>query len=239
MRKRGFLRRLFLHNFALKVMSLLLAAGLWYAVSREPILEVQVIVPVEFHNLSDALQIDQERIPQAEIRVRGPARIVRELKPSDVRAELDLKGAQPGEQTFDLTGHIHAVRELSVMQVVPSQLHLDLDLHATREVEIRPRVMGRFAQGLQLARVVSDPPRVLVSGPKRRVDAIEAASTDPVDASGTMRHGTFMTHVYLSDPLVQVVNATPVQVTVIMERTPERIPERAEPKAGAAPDPIR
>ena len=226
MKLSGWLRRVFLHNLPLKLMSLLLATGLWYAVSREPVSEVEVSVPMEFRNVPENLEIGSEHIPRVEIRVRGPARIVRDLKPTDVRAEIDLAGAEPGERTFDLSGrHIRTIQELSVVQIVPSQLHLDLDLRETREVEIRARVMGSFAQGLQVARAVSDPARVTISGPKRHVDSLEAALTDPVDASGTMHRGTFMTHVYLSDPLVQVVNPTPVQVTVIMERAPERAPE--------------
>ncbi len=242
MRVGNLLRRFFLHNFLLKFLSLLLAFGLWVAVAREPVLEVQVNVPVEFRNIPENLDIGLEHIPQAQIRVRGPARVVRDLKPSDVRAEIDLAGAQPGEHTFDLTGnHIRATRELSVMQVVPSQLHLDLDLRATREIEIRARVLGSFAPGLHVANVITQPDHIQVSGPKRRVDALEAAFTDPVNASGTMHRGTYMTHVYLSDPLVQVVDPAPVQVTVIMERaserTVERNPERAVPTPGSAPDP--
>ena len=223
MKLRAFVRRAFLHNLPLKIMSLVLATGLWYAVSREPVSEIEVSVPVEFQNVPENLEIGSEHIPRAEIRVRGPARIVRDLKPSDVRAEIDLAGAQPGERTFDLSGrHIRTLRELSVVQIVPSQLHLDLDLRATREVEIHARVLGSFAQGLQVARAVTEPAHVTVTGPKRHVDSLEEALTDPVDASGTMHRGTFMTHVYLSDPLVQVVNPAPVQVTVIMERAPER-----------------
>ena len=240
MNLRGWVRRIFLHNLPLKIMSLILATGLWYAVSREPVSEVEVSVPVEFQNVPENLELGSEHIPRAEIRVRGPARIVRDLKPSDVRAEIDLAGAQPGERTFDLSGrHIRTQRELSVVQIVPSQLHLDLDLRETREVDIRARVMGSFAQGLQVARTVTEPAHVMVTGPKRHVDSLEEALTDPVDASGTMHRGTFMTHVYLSDPLVQVVNPAPVQVTVIMERAPERIPERLTPAVSGAPDTTR
>jgi YbbR domain-containing protein len=228
---RGWVRRVFLHNLPLKIMSLILATGLWYAVSREPVSEVEVSVPVEFQNVPENLEIGSEHIPRAEIRVRGPARIVRELKPSDVRAEIDLAGSQPGERTFDLSGrHIRTLQELSVVQIVPSQLHLDLDLRETRELEIRARVMGSFAQGLQVARATAEPARITVTGPKRHVDTLEEALTDPVDASGTMHRGVFMTHVYLSDPLVQVLNPSPVQVTVIMERAPER------PAVSIAPD---
>jgi YbbR domain-containing protein len=124
-------------------------------------------------------------------------------------------------------------------------LHLNLDLRATREIEIRARVLGSFAPGLHVANVITVPTRVQVRGPKHRVEELESAFTDPVDASGTMHRGTFMTHVYLSDPLVQVVDPAPVQVTVIMERAsertpernPERISERAVPTSGAAQNP--
>jgi len=227
---RAFLRRVFLRNLPLKVMSLILATGLWYAVSREPVSEVEVSVPVEFQNFPENLEIGSEHIPRAEIRVRGPARIVRDLKPTDVRAEIDLAGAEPGERTFELSGrHIRTLQELSVVQIVPSQLHLDLDLRETRDIEVRARVMGSFAQGLQVARAMVEPSHVTVTGPKRHVDSLEAALTDPVDASGTMHRGTFMTHVYLADPLVQVVNPAPVQVTVIMERAPASTPPASAP----------
>ena len=147
MNLRGWARRVFLHNLPLKIMSVILATGLWYAVSREPVSEVEVSVPVEFQNVPENLELGSEHIPRAEIRVRGPARIVRDIKPSDVRAEIDLAGAQPGERTFDLSGrHIRTLRELSVVQIVPSQLHLDLDLRETRELEIRARHNHPIAQ---------------------------------------------------------------------------------------------
>ena len=57
-----------------------------------------------------------------------------------------------------------------------------------------------------------------ISGPQKRVEAVEAAITDSVDASGTMDRATFVRHAYVSDPLVQVMNSNPVRVTVIMEK---------------------
>ena len=37
-----------------------------------------------------------------------------------------------------------------------------------------------------------------------------------------MTRATFVTNVYVPDPLVQVVQPSPVQVTVIMEKSPGR-----------------
>ena len=79
-------------------------------------------------------------------------------------------------------------------------------------------MVGTFAAGYDLGRVVVDPPVINISGPRKRVEAVENAITDPVDVSGTMERGTFITHAYVSDPMVQVVDPAPIRVTVMMEK---------------------
>jgi YbbR domain-containing protein len=85
---------------------------------------------------------------------------------------------------------------------------------------VRPRAFGNFAAGYQIGRLEADPSSITISGPRQRVASVEAAITDPIDASGTMERATFVRHAYVSDPLVQVMNPNPVRVTVIMEHSP-------------------
>jgi YbbR domain-containing protein len=214
----GFFKRHVLHNLGLKVLSLLLATGLWLAIARDPVAEVAIRVPIEFLHVADNLEISSEVIPEAQIRVRGPGRLIRQLRSTDVHAELDLRDAKPGERTFDLTAQeIHRPQDLDVVQVVPSQVHLAFDTRLTREVEIHPRVTGTFVAGLQMAKVAVDPERITITGPRHHVEKVDSATTDPVDASGTRTRSTFTTNVYVADPLVQVVHPTSIHVTVIME----------------------
>ena len=93
----SFLRRWVLHNFWLKILSLLLATGLWLAISpdQEPA-EVAVRVPIEFQHVPPHLEISSVTIPEAQIRVRGPERLIRELRSTDIHAELELGDAQAG-----------------------------------------------------------------------------------------------------------------------------------------------
>jgi YbbR domain-containing protein len=211
-------RRLFLQNLALKMISLLLAIGLWLTVARSTIAEVELNVPIEFRNLPDQLEIDSASFTEAQIRVRGPERVIHRLEPTDVHAEVDLSNVQPGERTFDLTArHIEVPPDLEVVQIIPGQFHLSFDSRDTRTIDVRPRVTGNFASGVRVAQVIADPPNITVAGPRRRVEALEAASTDPVDVSGTLTRATFVTQVYVADPLIQVVHPKPVRVTVIME----------------------
>jgi YbbR-like protein len=217
---KDFVHRYVLHNIGLKLLSLALAVGLWLAIARDPVAEVAVEVPIEFHHFPENLEISSENIPQAQIRVRGPERVVRRLRASDVHAEIDLNGARAGERTFDLSAHqIRAPHDLEIEQVVPSQLRLGFDTRMTRELDVHPRVIGNFAAGDSIGRVIVDPPSITVAGPKRRVEAAEAAITDPVDVSGIMDRGTFVTKAYVSDPLIQVVHPEPIRVTVIMEKS--------------------
>jgi YbbR domain-containing protein len=209
----NWLRKFVFHNFGLKLVSLLAAVLLWMAVSREPATEIAVNVPIEFQHADGLEIVSNARIPQAQILVRGPARIVRSLAQSDVHATLDLAGAKPGERTFDLYGRqIRVPHDVELVEIVPAQLHLTLDRTARKEVPIVPRVTGineRYA-------VEVTPASVLIAGPEQHVLSVESALTDPVDASGVSATTTFSgIHVYLTDPLVRVVRPSTVTLTLV------------------------
>ena len=152
---------------------------------------------------------------------------MRRLQASDVHPEIDLAGTRPGERTFDLTAQqIHKPYELDVVQVVPGQFHLAFDTRMMRSVQIRPRVMGDFAAGYSIGHITVDPATTTIIGPRARVAAVENAITDPVDVSGLMEHGTFVTHAYVPDPLIQVVDPGSIRVTVIMQKNTADVKSR-------------
>ncbi len=216
-----FFKRYVLHNFGLKILSLLLAAGLWVLISRdEEPAEVALRAPIVFQHVPSELEISSESIPEAQIRLRGPERVVRQLQASEVHAEIDLADAKAGDRTYDLTSQqVRHPRDVTVVQVLPSQVHLAFDTPSSREVEIHPRVTGNFPEGEQIVKVETDPPRVTITGPRHHVDKIEAATTDPIDASGTRGTAVFTTNVYVPDPLVQVVQTSSIRVTVQVQKT--------------------
>jgi YbbR domain-containing protein len=216
----GFFQRLVFHNLGLKLLSLLLAAGLWFLISPdEQPAEVAVRAPIVFQHVPEQLEISSELIPEAQIRVRGPERVIRQLQANEIHAEIDLADAIPGERTFDLTSlQVRHPRGVTVVQVVPSQLHLAFDTRLTRDVEIHPRVTGNFPAGEQIVRVDADPPRITITGPRHHVEKIDAATTDPIDATGTRGSAVFNTNVYVPDPLVQVVQTTSIRVTVVEQK---------------------
>lgn len=212
-----FLRRHLFRNLGLKITSLLIATGLWLAVSSEPPSETAVNVSIVFRNMPEDLEISSENIPSAQIRVRGPERAVRRLQPSDVHAEIDLTGMKPGERTFDLTANqVSLPDKLQPVEIVPSQLHLIFDKRTTRVVPVRPRVSGTFPSGYSIASVQAEPDKVEIVGPQKSVNAVDSAITDPIDITGLLDKTTVSRHAYVSDPLIQVTESNAVRITIIM-----------------------
>lgn len=218
MTAREFLRRHVFHHIGLKLTALVLATGLWLAVSSSPPAELAVNVGIIFRNLPNQVEISSVSIPNIQVRVRGPERIVRRLDPSEVRAEIDLAEVKVGEHTFDLTKAVTVPDRLEVAQVVPSEVHVAFDSRAFRRIPVRPRVIGTFAGGYSIAQIQTDPQEIEIVGPKKAIDKAESAITDPIDITGVLDRITVARPAYVPDPLVQVQNANPVRITITMKR---------------------
>jgi YbbR domain-containing protein len=225
-----FLRQYVFQNIGLKLISLLVAVLLWLAVVHEPQAEVSLTIPIEFQNVPQYLDFTSEHVPQAAIRVQGPERMVRDLDQAEVHATIDLAHAAPGEHTYDLTPReIHVPHGVDVLQVMPGQLRITFDRRITKEIPVRPRVIGSFASGIRIAEIASDPAEVAVVGPEKRVNQIDAALTDPVDATGVIGRANFTTNIYVPDPLVHLAHPEPIHVTVFTEKSGQSGQNRARP----------
>jgi YbbR domain-containing protein len=209
------IRHFLFDNFILKMASLAIAILMWYGVARDPVAEINLQVPIEFSRAPENLDYSSDVIPQAQVRLRGPARILRDLPQEEVRAIIDLRGALPGEHTYDLTtGRIQVPHDVEVMQITPSRLHLVFDQHQTRQVAVKPRVVGTLPTGYRLESVTPKPATLTVTGPSRHVNAIENALTDAVDITGVTGQDSFEAMPYLLDPLVHLTGSGPVEVVV-------------------------
>jgi YbbR domain-containing protein len=222
----NFFRRYILKNLPFKLLSLAIAIMLWWAVGRDQPIDLPMTVPLEFQNAPANLEINSDYPFQARVTLRGPERLLQDLRPSEVHAILDLQGATPGERTIELSPvDIHVPRNVRVVQVVPAQFHVSFDRSLSRSVPVQPRVTGTLLSGYGITEVVADPASITIVGPERRVQAIQAAMTDPVDATGVVGKATFTTHAYVTDPLVRVQTPGPIHVTVSTERTSARAGE--------------
>jgi len=209
------------HNFLLKLIALVCSVLLWSAISREPVVETAYNVPIELHQVPPNLEITTSGIPLAQVRLRGPERSLRQLTAADVHPVINLSGSAVGEHTYDLTAsQVRVPYNIEVVQVTPSEIRIGFDRSLTRQIEIHPRVTGRFEPGLGVLRVTAEPSTITVIGPQARVTAANLAVTDPIDVTGVSGSATFSTNAYVPDPLVREIKPEQIHVTVVTGRLP-------------------
>ena len=214
------LRHLLFDNSLLKLAALIVAILMWYGVARDPVSELSVSVPVEFSRAPKDLDYTSDVLPQAQIRLRGPARVLRDLPQESVHAVIDLQAAVLGEHTYDLpTGQIRVPHDIEVMQVNPTRLRLVFDNRAVRQVAVKPRVVGTLPPGYRIQSVIAVPAMLTITGPARHVNAVENAVTDTVDATGVAGQASFESMAYLPDPLVHISGSGPIHVIVTTQKT--------------------
>ncbi len=67
------MRQLLTQNLGWKLLSLLLAVGLWLAIAREPEVATSLSVPVEFKNMREDLDISGNLPDRVFLELRGPS----------------------------------------------------------------------------------------------------------------------------------------------------------------------
>ena len=67
--------------------------------------------------------------------------------------------------------------------------------------------------------IKAEPAEIAIIGPERRVAGVDAALTDPIDATGVVGSATFTSNAYVADPLVRELRPVPIRVTVMTAKT--------------------
>ena len=103
-------RPLLLENLALKLVSLALAALLWFVIAGEKTSEMGLSVPVELQNFPKDLELTGDAVNAVEVRLRACPSIIQSLGPGDVSAHVDLHGRAGGRahRAPDRRLHPHA-----------------------------------------------------------------------------------------------------------------------------------
>ncbi len=201
-------------QLGLKIVALLLGFSLWYAVAREQEAEFSLSIPIELRDLPEGLEVVEESVQEVEVRLRGPAEVLRRLTAQDVNVGVDLLDAEPGERLAYLTvKDVAAPFGARVARVTPTTVRIVLDRTVERSVEVIPRVVGSPAAGYELIDIDLSPQRIEVVGPSSRVEGLEQVTTEPISVDGLREPFSRLVRVEL-DPLVRVAREENVQLAL-------------------------
>jgi YbbR-like protein len=202
-------------NFAVKLVSLGLAALVWLVIAGDRTSEIGLAVPVEFQNPPPNLELTSDPVNEVEVRLRATPGIIQRLGREEVSAQIDLRGIRAGEQIVHLTpANFRVPFGVAVVKITPSIIRLHFERTLQRIVPVEPRVSGEPADGYEVGEVTSEPRDVRIAGPESRVSAIRSAFTEAVSVAGAHADVSDTRTIGLDDPLVRIRDQPVVRVRV-------------------------
>ncbi len=224
-----YLQGLFVRNWGLKLVSIVLALALWLIlVPADKILsEKDLTVPLETRNTPDGMEIVEKATPTVDVTVKAPSRILREITPSTLTARLSLERATVYQQEYPLNKNMISLPPgADVIEVRPNKATIKLEWTREATLDVHPSVRGKVSPGARISRIDVEPKAVAVRGPESKVKPRDAVATAPIDVTGLARTTEFDVDIILPKPELRLVSSrTTVRVTVTIE--PEKGNSRA------------
>jgi YbbR domain-containing protein len=160
--------------------AILLSVAFWLLVQTELNPERSDVfdLAVEPTNLPTGLiVVNQPDWRTVQVRLAAPRDVFSQLRASQLRAYVDLKGAGPGQATFPV--EVPAPDPLvRVSDPVPTRVTVRLEELARKTVPVRATLDGSPPFGYRPGRATLNPNTVTVSGPTSFVRQVESATVD-------------------------------------------------------------
>ena len=192
----------------------LLGAGLLFYEEQD---EITLAIPVRFEHISHDL-IAVRNIPVLEARLKGPSRVLKALKDSQLFYKIDLSTAKPGPLFIKISHEMIKVPwRVSVLGIDPASFTTTIEKRMEKIVPIVADLNKDPASGYIISRVVAAPSTVRLTGPMSVLDKISAVRTTPVDVGGLTE--TIKKKVALNlnhNPHVQAIGNRLVEVEIVV-----------------------
>jgi YbbR domain-containing protein len=162
------------------LLALVISIALFSVVEREqnPPEAGTYDVPVEFERIPPGLvTLNEQAVPLVQVRYSAPREIWVSMRPSDIKASVNLSNAAAGVAQYRINVDVPNSR-VRIIEVIPPQLTVRLDEQIERPVPVRLNRTGSVPFGYEAGEAEVEPSTVLVSGPASVVRRIESMNAD-------------------------------------------------------------
>lgn len=168
-------------DWFMKLISLLFAIVLWYFVSSEDRVDMNIQIPVEIVNLPRDLVISNEYKNTLDVTVSGPRGLIRKITQGITRS-IDLSKATPGNTVIaNEAESIYMPSGISVLRINPTHITLVLDRLIKKELPIKANTEGKLPEEYELASITIQPESLDLSGPQDILGGETLLETVPID----------------------------------------------------------
>jgi YbbR domain-containing protein len=186
----GWLKKLFVRDWSLKILAVLLGTLSFYTIRGAISFEVPYHIPVEI-KVGPGVAILDQSVKSVDATFRGAQEDLRLLNQREIKAVVQpVAVAASGSETLAIRPEdVQGAGRVRVVSLRPNEITLTFDHEAQKEVSVlKPKLIGRPLVGQ--AKVEYDPRTVILRGPKRRLDTISSVSAEPLDVDGRVESFT-------------------------------------------------
>ncbi|MCB2185692.1 MAG: hypothetical protein KQJ78_04700 [Deltaproteobacteria bacterium] len=182
--------KVILNNWSWKILSLVVAVGLWAHVVGQEKTEIALNVPVAITGAPANLVVSDQVLPNVEVRLFGPRNLIRLVASDGLVKNINLTDMQAGEHVFQvLPEDFNLPPGVAAVGISPASIRVDLSPRHERKVPVRPVLSGKPAPGYEVSEITFTPDKVAVSGMKEQVDEVDWIWTVPIDV-GDLKSNT-------------------------------------------------
>ncbi|OGW23032.1 MAG: hypothetical protein A2077_01855 [Nitrospirae bacterium GWC2_46_6] len=179
------MRKKIFGNIGLKILSAALAVTLWFFVTYRGQSEMAVDASLEFKNMPNNLEMLRHNVKRVNLNISGHERILKTLRPMDVRVIVDLADAKKGEAVYFFDKNNIAVpRTIKVLRIDPAGVKVVLDESASKTVPVKAHISGVPEDGYRIKAIEVKPSSVEVEGARTEVNRISLLRTEQIDITG-------------------------------------------------------
>lgn len=212
--------------------SVFAAILLWVWVGAQERSEIIVNVPLQYRNLPRGLEFSgvDNLLTNVNVWVRGTTTTIKNLRPEQISAWVDLNNAKAGDKLFELSSdNVLVPYGFTVLRISPAQIKLKLEETVRRTVPVVPRLEGEPPMGYAVTETTVTPDRVEIVGPLSAVSSVRQVVTDSIDVSSIRGDRVEMVSIGAENNAVRLGQNKQVTVSVRVSETVDLLTVRNIP----------
>ena len=209
------LKKYIFRDFKLKVLSLILAAMLWFAVSYMGESKMGFSVKIGVDKLGKEFIIKKIENEEVLITVDGPVSILKGIRARDIRLTLNMSDVKEGRHVFTLQEtDVQTPKGVKVEALKPDFVAIELDRIMEKRLRI---VVALDKKWTGIYKIKSWLPQyVLVEGSKETLEKIHAIETISVDGNFMADEETVEVPLDIKDMLIRKIK--PETIKIVLRR---------------------
>lgn len=185
---RRIFRRIFLEDWATKLIALIITFILWYGVTglRTPTItrlkNVSLVTRV-----SNDMEITNTLPEEVDIVVTGDKRLIDRINTRDLVISIDLTDIRSGDRIVQLTRdtvNLQLPNGIKLEEIQPNKIAVKLERVNEKEVEVKVETEGNITEGFEIYNTKVLPTKVKIRGAESFVKSLDSISTEKINIEG-------------------------------------------------------